>query len=126
MTIHGLWTNMLVPKSESFFIRRSFCRAPYLYFFHCTIHKSTCCRRKENNKSSRELDKIRLPVLRNNSYNNHILSDLMDQEFCAYADLPLPEIIPSSYPHLEYLQGSTQPRCNGRASPWGNRLLDHG
>ncbi|CAH2058171.1 unnamed protein product, partial [Iphiclides podalirius] len=23
-------------------------------------------------------------------------------------------------------QGSTQPQCNGRASPWGNRLLDHG
>ncbi|CAB0005531.1 unnamed protein product [Nesidiocoris tenuis] len=22
--------------------------------------------------------------------------------------------------------GSTQPQCNGRASPWGNRLVDHG
>ena len=38
----------------------------------------------------------------------------------------LPKITRPSYTHLGQSQGSTQPQCNGRASPWGNRLLDHG
>jgi len=38
----------------------------------------------------------------------------------------LPKITRPSYPHLGQSQGSTQPQCNGRVSPWGNRLQDHG
>ena len=38
----------------------------------------------------------------------------------------LTKITRPSYPHLGQSQGSTQPQCNGRASTWGNRLLDHG
>ena len=39
---------------------------------------------------------------------------------------PLTEITLSSFPHLGKSQGSTQPKCNGRASPWRNHLHDHG
>ncbi|KAL1122511.1 hypothetical protein AAG570_002842 [Ranatra chinensis] len=38
----------------------------------------------------------------------------------------LPKITRPRYPHLGYSQGSAQPQCNGRASPWRNRLVDHG
>ncbi|KAL1122526.1 hypothetical protein AAG570_002857 [Ranatra chinensis] len=38
----------------------------------------------------------------------------------------LPKITRPRYPHLGYSQGSAQPQCNGGASPWRNRLVDHG
>lgn len=39
---------------------------------------------------------------------------------------PLTKITHPSHPHLGRSQASAQPECNGRASPWGHRLLDHG
>ena len=38
----------------------------------------------------------------------------------------LPKITHPRYLHLRYSQRSTTPQCNGAASPWGNRLGDHG
>ena len=39
--------------------------------------------------------------------------------------LPLPQIMLPSFPHLGKSQGSAQPKCNGKASPWRNCLDDH-
>ena len=57
---------------------------------------------------------------------NVMLTDMIISGGSANADLPLTEITLSSCPHLGQSQGSAQPKCNGRASPWGNRLGDHG
>ena len=35
---------------------------------------------------------------------------------------PLPQIMQSRFPHLGNSQGSAEPECNGRASPWVNQF----
>lgn len=56
--------------------------------------------------------------------------DLTGSDTCligtARTQSPLPKITRPRYPHLGHSQKSAQPKCNGKASSWGNRLRDHG